>query len=147
MEYISSCNFTQVNKQFLDFVYTLWIYIIFFSWLLIVCYYWITRGECPDLQGNPRYGFKLRKPGFGHMYHIILLNLPLTSISTEWVCRVGVMQVKVPESSLLAWKMLRRYSSWESLPGSLLHPSGYFLSHMVLFNIAGNDSLPLIKLF
>ena len=57
----------------------------------------------------------------------LVIDSPLTSISTLCVCLVGVMQVKVPESSLVAWRMLSRYSSWESLPGSLLHDSGYFL--------------------
>lgn len=46
---------------------------------------------------------------------------------TAWVCRVGVVQVNSPESSWLACRMLRRYSSAESRPSSEFQPVGYTL--------------------
>lgn len=53
--------------------------------------------------------------------------VPFTIISTECVCLAGVSHVKTPESSFEAWYIDNLYSSCESLPGSAVHPSGYFL--------------------
>lgn len=47
-----------------------------------------------------------------------------TIISTLCWCRVGVVQVNVPESSFCACEIVSRYSSERSRPSSSVHPSG-----------------------